>query len=747
MAKFFKSTKGKIITIVLALVLVVGGIAGYFIYRNNKITNEHYLSAICRNRVQNAQYLPNINKIAVNQTQTASLMTAGYNQPSSNSSRIENIDKTITLENFNTVIDEIGDIDSPFDREFTITDIKEEVYTVLANTSVFDRWIYIDGELGGTGKYYISYNQNKEHITIIRSSGFQPWVYDSSTGKIVWNEDFNYSKPNYPIEEDVIYKIDYYYNEQGVEVVECEIVNFLNYYEDTMNVKYQYVKNVKDTSFTKYIIEPIIYLSSTANDGSWGYDIDTKNPLGTSRQFIQMDYTNQNDVALLFVKQAFANAYNDVQNSTAINYYKKLNNELYLYNASYCYGDNFGVSTSFATHTSGTLFDMYLRNNDYHAGAVVGTPDNDYLSRSSDKIESMYREMYYTDGTNQLSVSPGSYYIKKDGDNDLCYFKLQNISLMLNQSITELARNTMLSNEKIGLQLLESPMYIDISENTSKHEYELFVDDYLKNITQNIVDNSYLKNNYTKIRNANAKTVKANDTSAISDYITLENFTNTSSLNGTNLTFTASANINKTILLKEKAEYQLCLIAKGDGNNFVILQNGNANKYKDKNMDLSISGTYNLSEFKTSIEDEYTIGIAMVMNYNNRLILCSETKSITFTDMPQITLANTTNNGFETSYLTKYVNNSLKIVTTVEDIENPTIEAQSNIALQENSTIADLLEKLNFADNGQLANIVITNGTTTYYNYNDLLTAGNYTITIYDYAGNSNTINLTITIA
>ena len=44
------------------------------------------------------------------------------------------------------------------------------------------------------------------------------------------------------------------------------------------------------------------------------------------------------------------------------------------------------------------------------------------------------------------------------------------------------------------------------------------------------------------------------------------------------------------------------------------------------------------------------------------------------------------------------------------------------------------------------ANIVITNGTTTYYNYNNLVTAGNYTITIYDYAGNSNTINITITI-
>ena len=90
----------------------------------------------------------------------------------------------------------IGDIDNPYDREFTVTDLKDEVYKVLSMCPVFDKWVYLkDCELQGTGEYYISYDIESKHISITRISGFQPWVYDSSSKKIV----SLFSRPNLSI--------------------------------------------------------------------------------------------------------------------------------------------------------------------------------------------------------------------------------------------------------------------------------------------------------------------------------------------------------------------------------------------------------------------------------------------------------------------------------------------------------------------------------------------------------------------
>jgi hypothetical protein len=761
-----KSKKIAIITsIVLVFILVVGGISGYFIYSSMSLTSNESLAAICKNRVANAQYLPNVNKIAVETEETsiatvnnfavenekASISTGSNPYESGNSAILDRIGKTISLNNFNQVIEDIGYIDSPYDREFTITDIKEEVYKVLSNTSIFDKWIvFNNGDLSGYGKYYISYNQEQEHITIMRSTGFQPWVYDSSSGKIVGNSDFNYKKSNYPIEEDNIYKIDYYYNEDGVEVVECEIVNFLNYYKDTIITQYQYVKNVKDTSFTKYIVTPVITLSSLEYDGSWGYDIDSNNLLGSEREFIQMDYVDKDDVSLLFVNQAFSNAYNDIEDETNIKFYRKIGNEIYLYNSFFNFGtmESWDIPNSYFIQGQSveSVFDYYIKNINVSAGATIGTPDENYALRSSDKIEAAFREMYYTNGTESLSISRGSFYIKDDDDDDLCFFKLQNISTLLTQSFTNLAKNTQMKNIKIAENLANSPKYLDISDTTYKFEYETFVSGFLDSITQNIVDSSYVKKNYKNIANAKAKSINPSNDSEISDYITLNDFESSSSVSGTTITYSASAKVEKSILLNKNSEYQLCLVAKGDGNNYIVLQVGESTKYNNNEMLLTLSNSYNLTNFNTSIADDYIVGVALVMTYKGKQIVCSNISNLTFEETENITLDSTKNDGYASSYLVNFNNGNLHLIVDVKDVQKPTIIISTSISFSENSTITNLIKKLTIEDNNKIAYIEISVESSKIFDYNDLLVSGIYNIKVYDISGNYASVDISVTI-
>lgn len=750
--------------ILLSFVMLIAlSIGGFFIYRAVDINNgkvQPYLLSICKNRVNNAQYLPDVNKLANNQV---SRQVASSNN-NNVKTKIDNLEKNITLENFNDVIELIGDIDNPYDRNFTINNVKDEVYKVLNHATHFNRWMYIttSEDLRGYGIYYVDYNAKEEHLTIMRKSGFQPGIYVKEQNNILTNDDFNFkNKDNYPFSEDIIYKIDYYFDDQDREVVECEILDVINYYEEDFVSKYQYIKNVKDTSFTKYVID----INSEVRIGDFiGYDIETKNELGSVRDFIQMDYSNKDDVTLLFVKQGFATAYNQLKNVTQVKFYKKLDDQYYLYNSNYSYGDIYNSNTYGTARDDlflsdeissysyvNSIFDYYVNKNlnillgvnrqdNTFVDLAIGKPDyydENYKTRSSSNIEVLKREIYCSNGTDSILIEPCNVYNKTANDNNECYYNMQNLPLYVNQSLTALANNTGLLTDSLKLE--ESPKCLDVSK--VDYSYETFIDKCLNTITKNIINTSYIEQNYNKIKNPKTIDVAGN-VSAISDYIELNDFEANIYINNTTLTFNAEAQVDKTILLKNGGKYSLALVAKGGGNNFVMLHSGEEVTYKRDVLSLNVTASYNLTDFKTTISDDYLIGIGLVVKDNDNYLLCSQVKPFTFENRADISLPQANLNGYKLTYIPKFnAKNNLVISLNCKDVEAPKIEGESEIVVNNETKVLEVIDKFNFTDNNKIKFIFIKSESGYYFNYTDVIKLGNHTLIVYDYDNNKTEFN------
>ena len=541
-----KLSKNYIILISVASILIVAIAAVFGILYAIKCENKR-LGAICLDKVENAQYLPNIEKIAVDEAVDTQQLSALTNLRASSNvdAKMDFSQLTITHAAFNDLIDALGTLNAPFNYEYDILDVKNEIAYLMSTNPSYNAWLDYRSEINGL--YFVTYDEERDHLTVLSKNKFQIDVYDSKSGEVVMNSDFTY-KGTDPLRKEIFKKIDYYHNEDGLEVVACEIVDVLYYHEYATIGTYQFIQNVKDTSFTKYIIMPSVHLWIDGKNIS-GYDVDSENPLGTYRHFIQMDYIDQNDVSLLVTSQKLATAYIDVLaerysdsqcDRSIVTYYRKLNDELCVYNSGYGHGYlDFGSGVNFMSFICDVPYNAQVKTTSSGAwnlpnaaipllsiddiftggwacnalsynlainhllGADAGyervhiedgaKPNPDYKNKSSDKIESLKREMYYTDGTNTLSISAGSYYVKQDADNEVAYSKLQDLPLLFNQTLSSLAKNTGMTDEAITACLSNSPAIIDICDREGEYAYESFLDEFLEAITQNIVDTSDLK--------------------------------------------------------------------------------------------------------------------------------------------------------------------------------------------------------------------------------------------------------------
>ena len=265
---------------------------------------------------ENAQYLPSRDLLVANQTSTYSLATASItnNSPYSGVTPMLLLKGGLTEDEYEALIEDISPIDTPFNREFTVLDAKNEVTKILSTGVLFDKWFtYAEGELSGTGKYYVSNKNGK--LTVTRLSGFQPWIYDAQSNRFLDNDDFNFEKRNFPIHSDSFLKISIY-TENGKEVVECEVVDNLSYFDNVTPISYQFIRNVKDTSFTKIQIVARNYILDPKNTGDWGYDINTDLPYGYRRAFTQLDYSSPDNIKWLNATQYLPYAFDLTSNYT-----------------------------------------------------------------------------------------------------------------------------------------------------------------------------------------------------------------------------------------------------------------------------------------------------------------------------------------------------------------------------------------------------------------------------------------------
>ena len=324
----------KIVAISLSVVIVLGaGIWGLIYFLNRDTYKPDWeLAAKLKTRAANAQYLPDSSKLVGDTAQS----TLAYSAYSSSTDYISG--NSMTLDEYNELIEEIGSIWHPYHGDYNISDVKDMVIYLCENVGVFDRWFRYHGSTVqeteansqkiprglSDGDFYMSYNERTEHIRIIQCMSFQEYAYDSDTNQVFWNGEENRQngpsyvnkryQSNWPVLDDNVLIIDYYYTGEGEnrkEVVEAEIIEYIHVYNKTVICGYQKIKNIKDTCFTRYEINCVDFKKGENSEEHSG--IDYKNPIetGIRSNYLQIDYTDSSNVAILKNTVADGRAYDD----------------------------------------------------------------------------------------------------------------------------------------------------------------------------------------------------------------------------------------------------------------------------------------------------------------------------------------------------------------------------------------------------------------------------------------------------
>lgn len=363
--------------------------------------------------VENAQYLPSKELLVDGGKNQAEALAA----VSDTFSPYSLLDGGISEEDYDQLVELISPIDTPFNRSFTIQDARDEAIKILSEGVIFDEWFtYSDGDLRGQGSFYVTNSDGR--LTITRRSSFQPWVYLSDEDRFVNNDLLDLGKPNYPIRSDNYLRLSFY-EENGKEVVECEVVDNLSYYDEVSHVYYQLMRNVKDTSFTKI---HTVFRDSLPNPseekGDWGYDIDTKDDYSYIRSFTQIDYSSPGDIKWLNATQKLPYAF-DASGSSSIELGIRENDEGFYYSLSTAMNanDSFSLTPDDAYLSEDfTVYDTFSANAFFRAADDYGLFSKRYYGGNVDVSLNGGAEIgYYENKINTIAETLDSLSINVSG--------------------------------------------------------------------------------------------------------------------------------------------------------------------------------------------------------------------------------------------------------------------------------------------------------------------------------------------
>jgi hypothetical protein len=293
------------------------------------------LARLVGTRAKNAQYMPEAQTLSLLSPFGAlsqGLMSSG-GAGNYNSVAATKIDKNGFIE----VLDALGQIEPTQQGKwdgYDIYEIKKEVLFVLESAPYFNQWFKLPvmrpGGLGlpshgflefpyYTGySYFVESNEDATDVTITSVSTHSGNRYiDFDKNQIIMGSYETLGLlGSGPVSHQTM-QIRYYFDEENREVVECFVYSVLvdnvNYIRDFngnesdyYSLNFQYLKNVKDTSLTRYNIQ--VAEKYRRKDlpfaSEWdGYDLRGLSPYGVSREFIQLDYTDANDIQLLRMSQ------------------------------------------------------------------------------------------------------------------------------------------------------------------------------------------------------------------------------------------------------------------------------------------------------------------------------------------------------------------------------------------------------------------------------------------------------------
>lgn len=659
-----------------------------------------------RQRVAEAQYLPDPEKLASsvkNAVRAASVTSGGENT--------EEELARIGLDGFRRCVDSWGTIEGMGAGKYlgySIYEIRDELYEVLGAVPAFGRWFrFPDDAVNDEGEkayyedwaYCMEYDEERDALTMTRVC----WAtrcsyYDFENKKIVEEYD---EEGNESIVQFEVMRTNYYYDEAGRETVEafvyavaCDHVDTSSkksgrtgYYQPEEKYYYplsvQYLKNVRDTSLTKYIVE---YSERESTDrlmsaGGWdfsghtfSYDIANCNSDGTRLEFLQLDYGGSDDVRMLKIR-------------------RRLPSRFIGYDAAdIC----FYVA---AEESAGYAEGYYDRCSDLSAPTARNALGGDIdLGRIDEEFGFISYGLDIYEG-----VSSGEDITRWQEET---YGDQGGIWLLLNRSVAGLG-------EKTGLPEGSADDFLRRADDAllsgEKLAYAEVLDGYTASVAANIASSFCLRSEWPEIYEKSDRAVEADADgifSAAGEKTEIEDASSEIVVSDGEVRYALSGRIPASILLQAGADYSLRPVFLSE-NGERYLPEGTAPSVRAREgEDLRIEGEgkFLLSEIDIPRSGIYTLGMALVKG--NRTI-CSSFVPVRVKEFEPALIPSVRENGFEKEYKVTCTDGTLQIKVGVTDVQPPVVTGENRVTLPLGTSVAGAFSGVRIRDNGTIVSAEI----------------------------------------
>lgn len=339
-------TKGKKITIsifatIAASIFIFFSVVGvlHFINRKN-VKYDTVKGAVASQKVESAQYVPDVEKFI--EANSGASVVSGY--ADSNTDESNGDTKTIsTLEDFNEIVDKYATVDNYAGAGkylgYDIYEIKDEIKFVVDHVPVFGQWFrmptmrekqgYISIPYYENWAYYLELDEETNALSITRV------CYATRTSYLDFENQktIEYYDDGSSIIQYEVMKTNYFFDEEGNEVVECYLYsvavdhvdgkyadtasefmtgkpghscNFNPNTSDYHSLEFQYLKNVKDKMLVKYHITTSERYRDDESFDEGGQDLRGLTPYGIRREFMVVNYDGYTNIETTEIDQNFA---------------------------------------------------------------------------------------------------------------------------------------------------------------------------------------------------------------------------------------------------------------------------------------------------------------------------------------------------------------------------------------------------------------------------------------------------------
>lgn len=338
-----------IVVIVLAAILIPANNPAIDVI--NPVSQQEY--EYISNVVEYAQYLPNAELLAGKEKSATGLSDNFDNSHSvsdvrySQAYELQDGQLEFDIEDYRTFNDSLAIISSTgVSGNLTVYDIKKEILFAVDAIPGYEQWFTLpynidylsesDARLYMNNSYKLSYDRQNGVIKIARlSQKHRGETYDPST--FVFYGDA-YTRQ--------LLEVSYYVNEDGKEVVDCKVTDFLCVQEgEYYPLLSQRLINVKDSSATKYsvayMLDYDLVKEFSGNNALSAYDLSQKFDYGINVIAVQMDYSSDEDIEILKTQYTTQDAHCVQPTMTAVDYYKKSASDVTYFTS---YWDNSAVT-------------------------------------------------------------------------------------------------------------------------------------------------------------------------------------------------------------------------------------------------------------------------------------------------------------------------------------------------------------------------------------------------------------------